>query len=159
MESAVRSPWIKSAITTGRARNDARLASQDSKIPGSRPALAVKTLPRGTDFLDAETGGQKSTRETARVTPPSGPSLRSRQAIIFRLAALCIFAGRRGKLSIISGDVLTAIPSSLLFSEARRQTALLILKSWRPASSLLSERAILSLQPWCTDEQSASLLS
>src|SRR6266481_2304701 len=26
MESAVRSPWIKSAITTGRARNDALLA-------------------------------------------------------------------------------------------------------------------------------------
>ena len=31
MESAVRSPWIKSAITTGRARNDALLASQDSQ--------------------------------------------------------------------------------------------------------------------------------
>src|SRR5260370_950024 len=30
MESAVRSPWIKSAIT-GRARNDALLASQDSQ--------------------------------------------------------------------------------------------------------------------------------
>lgn len=27
------------------------------KISGSRPALAVKTLPRGTEFLDAETGG------------------------------------------------------------------------------------------------------
>src|ERR1700730_16323895 len=31
MESAVRSPWIKSAITTGRARNDALLASQKSQ--------------------------------------------------------------------------------------------------------------------------------
>ena len=31
MESAVRSPRIKSAITTGRARNDALLASQDSQ--------------------------------------------------------------------------------------------------------------------------------
>jgi hypothetical protein len=31
MESAVRSPWIKSVITTGRARNNALLASQDSQ--------------------------------------------------------------------------------------------------------------------------------
>ena len=31
MESAVRCPRIKSAITTGRARNDALLASQDSQ--------------------------------------------------------------------------------------------------------------------------------
>jgi hypothetical protein len=91
--------------------------------------------------------------------PASGPSLRSRQAIIFRLAALCIFTGRRGKLSIISGDGLTGIPSLLLFFEVRRQTVLLILKSSRPASSLLSERAILSLQSWCMDEQFASLLS
>ena len=69
------------------------------------------------------------------------------------------FHGRRGKLSIISGDGLTGIPSVLLSFEAPRQTALLILKSSRPASSLLSERAILSLQFWCMDEQSASLLS
>src|SRR5260370_16201178 len=58
MEPAVRSARIKSAITTGRPRNDPLLASKTQKISGSRPALAVKTLPRGTEFLDAETGGQ-----------------------------------------------------------------------------------------------------
>ena len=47
MEPAVRSPRIKSAITTGRAQNDALLASKTPKIPGTRAALAVKTLPRG----------------------------------------------------------------------------------------------------------------
>src|SRR5258707_255902 len=57
MEPAVRSARIKSAITTGRARTDPLLASKPQKISGSRPALAVKTLPRGTEFLDTETGG------------------------------------------------------------------------------------------------------
>src|SRR5258708_3633500 len=57
MEPAVRSARIKSAITTGRPRNDPLLASKTQKISGSRPALAVNTLPRGTEFLDTETGG------------------------------------------------------------------------------------------------------
>jgi hypothetical protein len=57
MERAVRGAWVKSAIITGRARNGALLASKTPKIPGSRLAFAVKTLPRGTEFLDAETGG------------------------------------------------------------------------------------------------------
>src|ERR1700686_5045346 len=57
MEPAVRSPWIESAIITDRVRDDGLLACKTPKIPGSRPALAVKTLLRGTEFLNAETGG------------------------------------------------------------------------------------------------------
>ena len=52
LEPAVRSPRIKSAITVGPAQNDALLASKtpkikSPKIPGSRPALAVKNPAAG----------------------------------------------------------------------------------------------------------------
>jgi hypothetical protein len=36
------------------------LASKTPNIPGNRPALAVKTPPRGREFLDAETGSDDS---------------------------------------------------------------------------------------------------
>jgi hypothetical protein len=47
----------KSAAKPIRDREDGRIDSIAIVPPGSRPALAVKTLPRGTEFLDAETGG------------------------------------------------------------------------------------------------------
>src|SRR5260370_41248737 len=57
MEPTVRSPWIESAIITDRVRNVAfgLPNSKNSRQPtGIWP---LKTLPRGTEFLDAETGG------------------------------------------------------------------------------------------------------
>jgi len=33
------------------------LAPRDSHIPGSRKVLTMESLARGTEFLDAETGG------------------------------------------------------------------------------------------------------
>ena len=78
MEPAVRSARIKSTITTGRPRNDPLLASKTQKISGSRPALAVNTLPRGTEFLDAETGGQNRA-ERPQVSPETERAERYRR--------------------------------------------------------------------------------
>jgi hypothetical protein len=57
MEPAVRSPWIESAVIADRARNGAPSASQDSKNSRQPTHIGRQTLARGTEFLDAETGG------------------------------------------------------------------------------------------------------
>src|SRR5882757_3300965 len=57
MEPAVRKTRAESAIVADRKRT-APFDSQGLPIfPGCRTVLAVETLPRGTEFLDTETGG------------------------------------------------------------------------------------------------------
>ena len=60
MESAVRSPWIKSAITTGRARNDALLASQDSQYSRVAELVGRVTGDRKSGTIPAKIPGAKS---------------------------------------------------------------------------------------------------
>src|SRR5258708_22447926 len=60
MEPAVRNPRIESAIGL-----DADISADP--IPERRLVSRPESLPPGTEFLDAETGGQKSTLETVIV--------------------------------------------------------------------------------------------
>src|SRR6202011_2079909 len=64
MEPAVRGARIEPTIIATRLET-ALFASQDSKFPNR--LLSRETVPPGTEFLDAETGGQKSTRATGNV--------------------------------------------------------------------------------------------
>ena len=64
MEPAVRGARIEPTIIATRLET-ALFASQDSKFPNR--LLSLETVPPGTEFLDAETGGQKSTRATGNV--------------------------------------------------------------------------------------------
>src|SRR5258706_14127893 len=69
MEPAVRSPGIESAIITDRVRHVAfgLPNPQNSRQPnGIWPS---KTLPRGTEFLDAETGGQPRSEAAVSAQP------------------------------------------------------------------------------------------
>jgi hypothetical protein len=52
-------------LITDRARNEAFGLQEVPIFPGCRTVLAVETLPQGTEFLDAATGDQESTRETS----------------------------------------------------------------------------------------------
>src|ERR1700730_17807344 len=62
MEPAVRGARIEPTIVATRLET-AFFASQDSEFPNRQTALCrSKRLPPGTEFLDTETGGQKSTR-------------------------------------------------------------------------------------------------
>src|SRR6266436_9027791 len=56
MEPAVRGPWIESPIITDRVRNVA-FGSHPPQFPAGDGIWPLKILPRGTEFLDAETGG------------------------------------------------------------------------------------------------------
>src|SRR6266851_2285388 len=67
MEPAVRGARIEPAIITPGSKRLFCLPRL-TIFPGRQTVLAIETLLRGTEFLDAETGGQKSARETARVT-------------------------------------------------------------------------------------------
>src|SRR5258706_15235762 len=58
MEPTVRSPWIESAIITDRVRNVAFGLPNPKNSRQPTGIWPSKTLPRGTEFLDAETGGQ-----------------------------------------------------------------------------------------------------
>src|SRR6266446_4051435 len=61
MEPAVRSARIESAIGSAAARS----ALPNSRAPAGQFRPEIQSL--GTEFLDAETGGQKSARETVNV--------------------------------------------------------------------------------------------
>src|ERR1700724_2244279 len=62
MEPAVRSARIEPTIVPTRLET-AFFSSQDSESPNRQTALCrSKTVPPGTEFLDTETGGQKSTQ-------------------------------------------------------------------------------------------------
>src|SRR5258708_3111638 len=67
MEPTVRSPWIESAIITDRVQNVAFGLPNPKNAREATGIWPSKTLPRGTEFLDAETGGQKSALETTDV--------------------------------------------------------------------------------------------
>ena len=58
MAPAVRSPWIEFAIITDRARNVAFGLPNPKNSRQPTGIWPSKTLPRGTEFLDAETVGQ-----------------------------------------------------------------------------------------------------
>src|SRR5258708_4215919 len=68
MEPAVRSPWIESAIITDRVRNVAFGLPNPKNSRQPTGIWPSKTLPRGTEFLDAETGGQNRA-ERPQVSP------------------------------------------------------------------------------------------
>jgi hypothetical protein len=68
MEPAVRSPRIEPAITADRLRK-VRFGPKTPKIPGlPKGTGAVAARPRGTEFLDAETGGSNRPERPQRVT-------------------------------------------------------------------------------------------
>src|ERR1035441_2307098 len=56
MEQAVRSPRIEFRISRPGSKGPLWPIPQDCRVP-ARPRAAA-TVPRGTEFLDAETGGQ-----------------------------------------------------------------------------------------------------
>src|SRR6267154_3081152 len=68
MEPTVRSPWIESAIITDRVRNVAFGLPNPKNSRQPTGIWPSKTLPRGTEFLDAETGGQNRA-ERPQVSP------------------------------------------------------------------------------------------
>src|ERR1700736_5950834 len=96
MESAVRSPWIKSAITTNRARSDALLASQDSQNSRQPTGIGRQNPAAGTEFLDTETGVKiglrdrkdhrrpKEWNDTGRKSPQKRPIGSRRRDLPFR---------------------------------------------------------------------------
>src|SRR5258708_5483018 len=67
MEPAVRGARIEPAIIAARLET-AFFASRDPEFPNCQTAFCrPKPVPPGTEFLEAETGGQESTRESVVV--------------------------------------------------------------------------------------------
>src|SRR5713101_841282 len=67
MELAVRGARIEPAIIAARLET-AFFASRDPEFPNCQNGLlSLETVPPGTEFLEAETGGQESTRQTVVV--------------------------------------------------------------------------------------------
>jgi hypothetical protein len=67
MEPAIRSPRTESAIITATARNGIFLPPRIPDFQAAERSFALEIQLPGTEFLDAETGGQKSAAETADV--------------------------------------------------------------------------------------------
>src|SRR5450432_687747 len=97
MESAVRSPWIKSAITTGRARNDALLASQDSQNSRQPTGIGRQNPAAGNGIFGCRDGrlkiglrdrkGHRRPKEwndTGRKSPQKRPIGSQRRDLRFR---------------------------------------------------------------------------
>src|SRR5947209_8678931 len=63
MEPTVRSPWIESAIITDRVPNVAFGLPNPKNSRQPTGIWPSKTQQRGTEFLDAETGGQNRLRD------------------------------------------------------------------------------------------------
>src|SRR5260370_40511116 len=78
MEPTVGSPWIESAIITDRVRNVAFGLPNPKNSRQPTGIWPSKTLPRGTEFLDAETRGKKR-RERPQVSPETERAQRYRR--------------------------------------------------------------------------------